>query len=179
MTFYVDEGPKTRIRKVTVDGNTVFSARKIKAMMKKTRGHWLGSLVTRKDVYTEGRFAEDVDAIRSAYEELGYIDVLVDEPELNAQRTGGGKPRVWYDLHIHIQEGPRYTMGALTFQGNEVLEESKMREQFPVKQGDALNKVALEGWLKGVEQGYGARGYIYATAGPVFTRNPDNSADVW
>jgi outer membrane protein insertion porin family len=81
VTFEGHQGGKTKIKKIDFTGNTVFSDRQLKKMMKLTKEKGLLTWATSKDLYHPGKFDEDARVIRQAYMDLGYLDVDV-KPEV-------------------------------------------------------------------------------------------------
>ncbi len=176
--FDVSEGPKARIKKVIFTGNTAFSDRKLKYTMKKTRESWFLSWATRHNIYSEGRYFEDVKGIRELYEAGGYLDVEIGEPIVESELTKNGEKK-WLTITIPIEEGAAYLLGNFTFEGNEIFTDEVLQTWVPIKEGEALNKVLLAEVMRYFESRYGEKGYIYATATPIFDRRPDTQiADV-
>jgi outer membrane protein insertion porin family len=64
----------------------------------------------------------DLDRIRAYYLDNGFLDIAVDEPEvqLDAERK---KLRII----IRVQEGPQYRIGELSIKGNSLLSEAEVR----------------------------------------------------
>jgi outer membrane protein insertion porin family len=178
ITFNIQEGPKARIDAVRFLGVHAFSQRKLKYTLKKTRPHWWLSWATRHDIYSEGRYYEDIKALRELYESAGYLDVEIGDPIVDS-RFNEKRTKKWLTLSIPITEGPQYMMGSLGFEGNKVFDDAELRKLVPLKAGKPLDKVALGYMIKNIEAKYGQKGYIYATGTPIFDKHPEKkSADV-
>ena len=80
LTFNIQEGPKARIEKVHFLNQKAFGQMKLRWTMKKTRPHWFLSWATRHDIYSEGRYFEDIKAVRELFESNGYLDVDIGDP---------------------------------------------------------------------------------------------------
>jgi outer membrane protein insertion porin family len=91
VTFYIHEGAKTKIKKITFLGNTVFKDRALKKMLKLTKeAFWLTSWASSKPLYHPAKLEQDEENIRRSYKGLGYLDVNlkpeVVETEAEVQR---------------------------------------------------------------------------------------------
>ncbi len=74
------------------------------------------------------------------------------------------KERRWVVLTVPIVEGPQYRMGALRVSGATVFTEERIRAGLPLREGDVLNRGALDALVKRVVGAYQDQGYAYATA---------------
>ncbi len=81
LAFIAHQGGKTKIKEIDFTGNTVFSERQLKKMMKLTKEKGMLTWANSKDLYHPGKFDEDARVIRQAYMDLGYLDVDV-KPEV-------------------------------------------------------------------------------------------------
>jgi len=81
LTFVGHQGGKTKIKEIEFTGNTVFTDRQLKKMMKLTKEKGMLTWANSKDLYHPGKFDEDARVIRQAYMDLGYLDVDV-KPEV-------------------------------------------------------------------------------------------------
>ena len=171
VVFDIQEGPKARIARVRFAGNKAFSQVRLRYTLKKTRNHWWFSWATRHDIYSESRYFEDVKALRELYESRGYLDVDVGDPIVDTRLSANGK-RKWLTLTIPITEGTAYKLGTVSFEGNHLFTEAELRKGFKFEKGRVVDKVALGFVMKAIEAKYGEKGYIYATATPIFDKDP-------
>ncbi len=172
LTFNIKEGPKARIDKVKFLNEQAFSQVKLRWTMKKTRPHWFLSWATRHDIYSEGRYYEDIKAVRELFESNGYLDVDIADPVIDS-RYDNKKTKKWLTLSIPIDEGVSYKLGAMTFEGNHLFTNEELQKSVFLKTGKTLDKVGLGYLIKNIEGRYGQKGYIYATATPIFDKHPD------
>ncbi len=171
LVFNITQGPKARISKIKFVGNHAFSNLKLRYTMKKTRQHWMFSWASRHDLYTESRFNEDTKLLRDLYESHGYLDVDIGEPIIDS-RVNEKKTKKWLTLTIPITEGLSYKMGTVSFEGNHIFTDAELMKGFKFKKGVTLDKVGLGYVMKAIEGKYGQKGYIYATATPIFDKDP-------
>ncbi|MEW6230670.1 MAG: POTRA domain-containing protein, partial [Bacillota bacterium] len=88
------------------------------------------------------------------------------ESRFNEKRS-----RKWLTLTIPVVEGAAYKLGEVKFEGNKVFTDQELRKLVFLKPGKKLDKVGLGHILKAIEAKYGEKGYIYATATPVFEKH--------
>jgi outer membrane protein insertion porin family len=77
LTFNVDEGPKIKVEDIDIQGNEVFSDRKLKRAMKLVKESGGISGISGKDTYHELKLADDITRIRMLYAENGYVRVNI------------------------------------------------------------------------------------------------------
>jgi len=192
VVFNIDEGPKVKVGKINIEGNTAFSDRKIIRSMRHSRPYavplWLTEWKVMSKTYDRGKLSEDLEiGIRGLYQDNGYFTVLVKDPvteTVDIQR--GGLPGPWplvgrkrgkrTNITIPVQEGERFRMGRLVIRSSDPDKSLSLKPEFlvsifPLKEGDifAINKVrkALEDYGKL----YGEFGFID------FTPEPDSEID--
>ncbi|HEU4400904.1 MAG TPA: POTRA domain-containing protein [Candidatus Polarisedimenticolia bacterium] len=82
VTFDIREGGKTKIKKIDFVGNTIFSDRALRKMLKLTKqAFWLTSWASSKTLYHPAKFDQDAEGIRTAYKSLGFLDLAI-KPEV-------------------------------------------------------------------------------------------------
>jgi outer membrane translocation and assembly module TamA len=68
---------------------------------------------------------------------------------------------------VRVEEGQQYRLGGITFRNNKVITNvAALRELFPIKDGDVLNREAIAKGLESLRKAYGVQGYINATFVP-------------
>src|SRR3984885_6935292 len=130
LTFNIDEGPKVKVGKILITGNTAFSARKIIRTMRNSRpiAVPLGPvppyfIPVMSKTFDRPKLDEDMEiGIRGLYQDNGYFKVLVKDPIItNVTVNQGYLPKSVPLLGVHqgratnitipIEEGERYHMG--------------------------------------------------------------------
>ncbi|MDQ3170803.1 MAG: hypothetical protein M3Q55_11750, partial [Acidobacteriota bacterium] len=168
LTFNIAEGPKVKIRAVDFVGNTAFSDGKLTGKMKENKPKsWL-SFVTGKGTYQEAKFGADAELVTEYYREKGYITARVGQPQIEViADSPDGKTR-WIRLRVPVDEGPRYRVGTLSFEGNTLVTDEGFAQLFKLKSGDWYShKKFLKGREK-VQEIYGGGGYMEFNAFPDF-----------
>ncbi|HXI03833.1 MAG TPA: outer membrane protein assembly factor BamA, partial [Candidatus Saccharimonadales bacterium] len=180
--FDIQEGPRTRIRKIDFTGNTVFSDRKLKKALKLTKEKGWFTRITGKDVYHPIKYDQDIRGVEDLYHDAGYIDVELRAPEVDVveehKSDKPGKSRKWVHITQPVVEGEQYKVGKILVSGNTVLTDQQIRARIPLQEGQILNNALLQAGLDSVESEYGRRGYLYISTNRIIDRKPDNVADI-
>jgi len=74
---------------------------------------------------------------------------------------------------ITIEEGPQTTIHELTFKGNEVILDQRLRERTRLVEGQPYNEYRLREAERDIKDLYGAKGYMFAEASFKMTPSPD------
>ena len=153
----VDEGPRTRVTQVLVEGNRAFSDGKIRGLLKTKRRN---ALLLRSGVYTETVLEEDLERIRVFYRKHGYQDIQV-ERAVYKDPSGHG-----LYVHVKVAEGLQHRVGQVAVDGTVLFPEREIRRTITLKPGAVYSAEALQGDLRLIKQYYGDRGYIHAEVTP-------------
>ena len=187
LVFNIDEGPKVKVGKITITGNTVFSERKIVRAMRHDRPYAIPLYITEIPVlsktYDRQKLDEDLEVgIRGLYQDHGYFKVLVKDPILKTVDVErGGIPGPWpgvgskhgkqIDITIPIEEGEQFRMGTIRFRTADpeeglVFKVEALQRIFPLKEGDIFSAEKIRKALENYRKLYGEYGYIDFTPEP-------------
>ena len=173
VVFDIDEGSRVAISQVVVEGNDRFSDKDVVGRMStKPEGFWW----FQKGEYDEAKLDEDVrERLPRWYAEQGFVDFQVTNDSLEADSAGGKAV-----LHLAVEEGERYAVGAFDVEGNRRFSREEMLAFYPfgpitaqgTPQGSArpFNRTAWEAATENVQNLYANNGYIYASVQPEETR---------
>jgi outer membrane protein insertion porin family len=130
--FLVDEGPRYTFRSLKVvfepDVDPVFNDEQLLGLMTVRPG----------DVYGAQDIIDSVQAIRSAYGQMGYTDAQVIANPLRDP----DRPQV--DLRLRIDPGRRYKTGEVIIAGNDITKQNVIRRHVEVLPGATLSSVSIE-----------------------------------
>ena len=87
-----------------------------------------------------------------------YLDASFKDPELSLSAD-----RRFVYLTVPVNEGPQYTLGEVTVQGNEVFTDRVLRAQIPIRDGAVLSNGLVEMGVDRITRLYEDRGYLYST----------------
>jgi outer membrane protein insertion porin family len=166
VVFDVTEGPKVKVRTINFNGNVEVSDRSLARQMKSTKTHGWLSWITSKGTYQEAKFEEDAEKIVEYYRNKGYITARVGQPEIKTLEDSADKETRWVELNVPIDEGPRYKVGELKFDGNKVVKTEFLEPLFKLKPGDWYSDKPVRNGLIKAREVYGAGGYFEFTGFP-------------
>lgn len=183
LTFNVDEGPKVLVGNLTFTGNKVLSSSILRGAMKEL--HPIGiphSLIFENlfsRTYDAAKLSQDLEGVRSAYQDRGYFEALVEDPALKLRTTNsrrilifGGHQGRRVDINTPVVEGQKYRVGKITFINNTFITDDRVLTQIlGLKTGDLMDVSKLRKGLENLHKFYGQYGYIN------FVASPDPEAD--
>lgn len=194
VVFNISEGSKVRIRKIDFTGNSIFTNKKLRKTMRKTKENWFFSWITSDSIYKEERFEEDVDRLRKRYWKKGYKDIFIGEPLLeitdhtskrqkraNVRRAAKNRPikeDIRLKLTIPIYEGRPYYLGDFSIEGNTVLKSEVYKLFFPLKQGGVYDLGKINKWIEDFEKTHNNLGYINYSVEQDFSIRDGDIVDV-
>ncbi|MFZ2603338.1 MAG: outer membrane protein assembly factor BamA [Candidatus Omnitrophota bacterium] len=149
--FIVVENKRVSIRKIFIEGNKSFSDTRILKLLK-TKSGWLFNAGILKDDVLK----EDIERIKSFYNREGFPDVTV-----SSTAAPLAKKTYLLFITITINEGKRYLVGDLFFEGNKDISQkeiiSRLRECTP---GKVFSQEALKKEAMNIQALYFDKGYI-------------------
>lgn len=157
VTFKIDEGIKSRIELVTIDGVLAFKEKKILKLMEKNR---------RKKVYVEKDLKTDLKKIETFYLNNGFLDVEVGTATVI---TSDDKTKIY--IRFAVNEGRSYKFGDSTFSGNEIYTSTELVKAIEYRKGKTFNQEHYEETIRGVQEMYAEKGRLKARVTPTKTYN--------
>ncbi|HKB69923.1 MAG TPA: outer membrane protein assembly factor BamA [Thermoanaerobaculia bacterium] len=171
LVFVIDEGEKIKISAIRFTGNHVFSAARIRLAMKKTKVNTVWRLLSDKTVYNQANFDEDIESIKHLYQDYGYKDVVVKEPQLEiyAKNPAQKNPKKIHKrvrITIPLVEGDKFYFGKIDVgleEGDPKVfpKEELLREFRYCRPGAVLSRARMTEALSVIESKYKKKGYIY------------------
>ncbi len=174
VTFIVGEGPKLKIRDVEFVGNEAIEDGTLQKKIKenKPKNPFYG-WISGGGTYKEAMFEEDAAKVVEYYQNRGYPQARVGNPEVKTlEDSKDGKTR-WIQLRIPVTEGERYRMGDLRFEGNKLVRSEGLRTLYDLQPGDWYSRKKLQDGNKKAQEIYGGAGYMEFTPFPMMTFSDD------
>ncbi|MBK5720595.1 BamA/TamA family outer membrane protein [Dysgonomonas sp. Marseille-P4677] len=174
---------KTKVNKITMEGNINVKASKLEKAMKKTRHKsnfksWLANFL-RSTKFVPENYEEDKENLIAKYNELGYRDAVIvfDTVYADAKKTDK------VNIDIKIEEGQQYFLKDIKWVGNTVYPTWQLQQLLNMKPGDVYNQKKLTERLSNDEDGvmnyfYQNHGYIFSNADPVEVNIDSDSIDL-
>src|SRR5262249_22391275 len=133
--------------------------------------------------FDASKLDEDAERVRDALQHAGYFKAIVEDPQTKLRNTSGGmhvpfakgKGGKVMDITIALTEGAKYKLKAITFKNNKAIQDtSKLRAQFPIKDGDTFDTHLLQKGTENLRKAYGTLGFINFAAVPTFDIDDEN-----
>ena len=172
----IDKKAKVKVHKITIEGNSVLSDKKLKRVMKKTneKGKLINLFRTKK--FIEEKYEEDKQKIIEKYNELGYRDAQIVEDSVSVYDDKT------VDVYMKIEEGTKYYLRNITWVGNTVYPSDLLSQQLRMKHGDVYNQKLLNERINSDEDAIGNnyynRGYVFFHLDPVEVNINNDSIDL-
>jgi outer membrane protein insertion porin family len=154
--YVVDEGPKQKVWRVKFVGNQAISGALLQTKIKSQHPYFyiFKGEVDRKQI------DEDEKTLIAYYHGLGFLYARVGRSlEFNAEQN-------WLTLTFVIDEGPRYKVRNITFQGNTKISAEKLAEKIKLTSGQYFNQKQLQADVVTIQDQYGGNGYVFADVKP-------------
>jgi outer membrane protein insertion porin family len=157
--FEVKEGKQIIVTGIGFDGNDAYSSDVLKKQ--------ITSKV--KSFFTNGYFsapnvAKDIQALKSFYNENGYIQSQITGPTKEVVSEDDSKERV--NLVFQIEEGNIWKFGKLNVSGNTVFSTEELTSQITLKEGDVFDSTSWQNSIMKISDLYYNMGYINFTFDP-------------
>ena len=189
IVFNVNEGPKVKVGKITIEGNQAFTQRDVIRAMKNTHDYGIPYSILFENIfartYDSSKLDEDKERIRDAYQSKGYFTAKVLDQSTEIVSTGGhgfripllreNSPGKAVNITLPVEEGRLYRLNKITFVGVKLFRtpETLMRPLFSMGEGDAFSTTKLRKGLENLRKLYGEFGYIDFVPEPNFDIIPN------
>lgn len=155
VTFKIREGAKVRISDIRFIGNDHVKARKLRKEMETKKWH-LFSWLTGGGRFKDDEFDEDLEKLRDAYRELGYLDVEIAEDKITFDYPSASK----LVITVRVSEGRQYRIGDISFTGNKIHPSNYLRLVVRQRKGMIFVPSKLDKDVENIEDFYGRDGHL-------------------
>ena len=163
--YDIREGEKAYVKGILIQGNTAFTDKEIKKVLAtSTKG--LLSWFTESGVLKRDMLNQDASRIGAFYQNNGFIDVKVGEPEVE-------KSGEWLYVTFNVEEGQRYKTGTVNIVGDLIESEDKLLEICRIGEEKHFSRKLLREDILRLTDYYGSKGYAYAEADPSISKNSE------
>ena len=109
------------------------------------------------------------DELSRFWQDRGYFKVQLT---LKASTLATNDSQQHVALHVHVNEGLQYSLGAITFRSADVTQPlafpvSELMKQFELREGEVFDASKVRATIESLKVLYGARGYIDFVATPL------------
>ena len=165
LIFKIKEGEKVRIKSIKIVGNTAYSTKALKKLMKTSEKGFF-SWLTSSGEYKKDMLDRDVAVLEAHYQNNGYIQVRVADPEIVTKGN-------WIYITIKLEEGPRYKMGKVDIAGDLIVSKEELLKKLQSPKEEYYDRDALRKDILALTDFYSDYGYASADADPRIRQHED------
>jgi outer membrane protein insertion porin family len=175
VTFNVDRGPKIKIRRIDFIGNQAIGDGTLQRKMKENKPKGILSFITGSGTWKQAEFEEDAAKVVDHYRNKGYARARVGNPTLEVLEDSSDGDTRWVAVQIPVEEGPRYRVDELTFEGNKLVPSDGLRTLYDIDKGDWFNWKKIQDGNRKAQEIYGANGFMEFNPFPMmkYSDQPD------
>lgn len=147
----IDEGPRTRVEAVNINGLHEIPLKKLLGKASNKPGK----------VYKPQNLQRDYVKMMLYGRNQGYAQFMMTEPKLdyNADKS---LVSVSYD----VTEGPKVDFGTTAFEGSTVFSDAELKEKVYYRTGKLYNQKDFEDTVSAIQEAYADKGYLQARVQP-------------
>lgn len=166
LIFEIDEGPRTKVRRINFVGNEAFSDGELRSEVSTKESAWYRFL-SDADAYDPDRLSFDRELLRRYYLSEGYADVAI----LSA--TADLTPdRQDFFITFTLQEGQRYDFGTIRVRSAlPDLPSTDLHQHVTTFTGETYDADAIEETIQSLVDAVGNLGYAFVEITPVVDRD--------
>jgi len=158
LDFINKEGKKVLIRKILFEGNSSYSNKKLKKIMKTSEKGFFSFLTESGDLNMED-LNQDTAKLSAFYHNNGYIQAKVGEPQIESKDK-------WIHIKIKIDEGPRFKIGKVDLEGDFVVSKKKLLKKLKIVKETFYNRQILRNDVLTLVDLYSDEGYAFTDITP-------------
>jgi outer membrane protein insertion porin family len=162
VSFDVEEGNASKIRRINIVGNQVYSEDELLDIIQLTTPGWF-TWFSKNDQYSKPKLSADLESLRTFYLNSGYMDFNIESTQVSISPD---KKDIF--ITLNLTEGAKYTISEIKLAGPQaVLSHEEMRKLINIKPGDTLSRDALTDSSRKISERLGEDGYAFANVNAV------------
>lgn len=165
----ISEGDVARIKSMNIIGNKVQKTQDLFDFFKIGEPDWpILNYFTEKDHYSKISLDAGIEALKSHYINLGYLDIQASfKTELSSDKKN-------INIVIHIDEGSEYKVGKIEFAGDALNQSDESLSKLLVfKTGDIFKRKEIIESVKAITYLFTNQGYAFVRIDPLTTENTE------
>lgn len=156
LIFKVKEYDKVRVKKILFLGNNEITDEELKGFMQ-TREESLFSGLSGSGNFKDFNFQVDIERLKMLYKSRGFLQVNVGNPAITVSED-----KKWIFITIKLQEGPKFSVNNITYNGELLFTLDEMKEKTNLKAGDIYSEQTLREDIQALTELYQDKGYAFA-----------------
>ncbi len=166
LVFEIDEGERTKVRRISFVGNEHFSDGELRDVIQTKESAWYRFL-SDTDTYDPDRLSFDRELVRRFYLSEGYADISI--LSATADLTPDGRE---FFITFAVQEGERYKFGEIRVRSSLTdLPSTDLHPYVVTFTGERYNADKVETTIQDLVDAVGNLGYAFVEVNPVIRRN--------
>lgn len=157
IVFRIVENEKRKIRKISFEGNDNISGKKLLKEME-TAPWRFWRFWSKRSRYRPAILEEDLNQLRAAYRDEGFLDVKIEQSGVSISAEGSGG----LNLTIKVVEGDRSFFGEIVMVGNAVITTEELLEDGKIERSEPYSPTLLSEERERLRKKYGEKGYLDA-----------------
>ncbi len=168
LKFVINEGKKLQIKHIEFDGNSAYDAKKLKKVMKTSEKGFFSWITSSGDLNQE-TLNQDVLKLNAFYHNSGYAEARIADPEISYEEND-------ILIKIKIEEGARYKMGRVGFEGDLIMPEEELLALLSstARREPYYNRDAIRQDILTLTDIYSDQGYARADIAPEVETDREN-----
>jgi outer membrane protein insertion porin family len=159
LRFIIEEGDKIFIKEIKFIGNKSFENDDLEDVIESSEKNWL-SWLTESGLMKQQMLSQDVARLGSFYNNQGFLEVKIGNPQVDQDGD-------WLYITFTIEEGPRYRVGTVSFEGDLIEDKQKMRSLLSIQNQEFINRQVLREDVLKVTDFYSESGFAFADVRPI------------
>jgi outer membrane protein insertion porin family len=157
----VTEGEVAKIRSVNIVGSQAFSEPLLLEQFVLRTPGWL-TWYTKADQYSKPKLAADLEALRSFYQDRGYVDFAIESTQVSITPD---KRDIY--ITVNVIEGEKYSLGEIKLDGQMLLPREELQKLVRVKPGEIFSRQRVTETTKAISDRLGNEGYAFANTSAI------------
>ncbi len=157
----IREGEPAAVREVVFVGNRTFDDGTLRDVFQLGPSSWW-AIFSSSDKYSQQKLAAGIDALRSYYQDRGFINFTVNSTQVSISPN-----RRRITVTVNVDEGEQYRIGEIDLAGRLIFPEEELRALFETAPGDLFSRRAITDTQGAMRDKLGARGYAFANVNAV------------
>ncbi|MDR3143800.1 MAG: outer membrane protein assembly factor BamA [Puniceicoccales bacterium] len=153
--FLIEEGLKYRIQKIDFTGQEPFRPSQLRQVML-TRTWNILSWLTRRGIFIDEIFQQDLQTLRELFRNRGYLDVRIDPEEVEFQYSPQGGLRITIPIH----RGERYRIASIALPTVKLFSAEELQGALGFVSGQVYSPSAIDAAQERIQDLYGSKGYL-------------------
>jgi outer membrane protein insertion porin family len=160
VVFQISEGDKFKLEAIRIAGARGVTEKEVKAALATQERQYFFFRGTLK----RDELARDRDRIQAFYLDRGYLQVKVQDPEIELDRA-----RRRITVRFTVEEGPPFRVGEVRVTGNSVFGTEEILRALQTKTQALFSREKLQRDIAALTERYTSRGYLYVDVAPLTT----------